>query len=116
MRAVCALFLCVTAMFFGAAEAWAYVIGPTAQAAVLAAANKFAAHEVHAWNQPNSSYTLGTCRVLHRRPWVAYTYGFELHGVPGECRGAVTVGVKRLANGNYRAQEITSKSLTQGPC
>jgi hypothetical protein len=103
-------------MLVGAAGARAYVIGPTAKSALLATANKFVAHEVHAWNQPNASYTLGTCRLLHRRPWVAYTCGFELHGIPGECRGVVTVGVKRLADGEYRAQEIISKNLTQGPC
>ena len=103
-------------MLLSAAEAWAYVYGPTPQAVALAATKKFAIHEVHAWNQPQVSYTVGTCRVLHRRPWLAYVCGFEIHGVPMYCHLAVTVGVKYLADRKYRGQEVGVRALDDSGC
>jgi hypothetical protein len=116
MRGFSVLVVCVLGLCFGAAGARAFVIGPTPQAAALAATKKFAIHEVKAWNQPGVSYTLGTCRVLHRRPWVAYGCAFELHGVPLYCHGLVTVGVRRLPDGTYRGQEINGKYLDEHGC
>jgi hypothetical protein len=116
VRAFTALLVVVAVALLSAAGAWAYVYGPTPQAVALAATTKFAMHEVHAWNQPQVSYTLGTCRVLHRRPWRAYVCGFELHGVPMYCHFAVTAGVKRLADGKYRGQEVRSRALDDSGC
>ena len=116
MRRLGALLVCVVVACVCAAAASAYVYGPTPQAVTLAATKKFAAHEVKVWNQPQVSYTLGTCHLLHRRPWLAYGCGFELHGVPLYCHGLVTVGVERLADGTYRGQEINGKYLDDSGC
>ena len=94
----------------------AYWYGTTPQAAALATTKNYAAHEVKAWNQPQVSYTVGTCRLLHRTPWVAYVCGFELHGVPLYCHGLVTVGVKRLAPHRFRGQELSGKYLDAHGC
>jgi hypothetical protein len=115
VRAFTAL-LIVVALASLAAGARASVYGPTPQAVALEATEKFAIHEVHAWNQPQVSYTLGTCRVLHRRPWLAYVCGFELHGVPMYCHFVVTVGVKHLADRRYRGQEVRSLALDDAGC
>jgi hypothetical protein len=116
VRALTVLLVVFAAAFFFAAGAWAYVYGPTPQAVALAATKRFATHEVHAWNQPQVSYTLGTCRVLHRRPWLAYVCGFEIHGVPMYCHFAVTVGVKHLADRKYRGQEVGARALDDSGC
>ncbi|HET7567822.1 MAG TPA: hypothetical protein VFJ91_07520 [Gaiellaceae bacterium] len=111
-----ALLLCALVAAVGAAAASASVIGPTPRAAALAATKKFAAHEVVAWTEPGVSYTLGACRLLHRRPWLGYACGFELHGVPDYCHGVLTVSVKRLANGTSRAQGVKSKYVDTHGC
>lgn len=90
----------------GASVASAYVIGRTPSAAALAAAKKAATHEVVAWNQPQVSYTLGSCHLLHRKPWLAYVCSWDLHGVPNYCHGQLTVAVRRLPDGMYRATGI----------
>ena len=116
VRGVGALLVCVVVLCVGAVAAFAYVYGPTPMAVALAATNKFAAHQVKAWNRPQVSYTLGTCRVLHRKPWLAYNCTFELHGVPLYCHGLVTVGVRRLADGKYRGQAVRSSFLDNRGC
>ena len=116
MRGVAALLLAVIGLCVGTTAALAYVYAPTAQAAALAATKRFAAHEVKAWNQPQVSYNLGTCHVLHHRPWLAYACTFELHGVSNYCHGVVTVGVKRLAERNFRGQEVSSKYVDDHGC
>jgi len=99
-----------------AAPASAFVIASTPQAAALAATKKFAIHEVVAWNRPGVAYILGTCHVLHRKPWLAYNCGFELHGVPSYCHGVLTVAVRRLAAGSYRAQGVKSTYVDDHGC
>lgn len=85
-----------------------YVIGATPLAAAFAAARKHAAHEVVAWNRPGVSYTMGACNVLHRRPYLAYTCGWQLHGVPDYCHGRLTVAVRRQADRQWRAAGVKS--------
>src|ERR1051325_1210735 len=81
-------------------SASAGVIGPTPKAAALAATEKYARHEVQAWNRPGASYTLETCRMLHRRPWLAWGCEWELHGTPPpECLLRLIVAVTRLSGG-----------------
>jgi hypothetical protein len=116
VRALAALLIVVAAALLCSAGAWAYVYGPTPQGVALAATKKFAMHQVHAWNQPQVSYTLGKCRVLHRRPWLAYVCGFELHGVSLYCHFAVTVGVKHLDDRKYRGQAVRSRTLDDSGC
>ncbi|MHB8468229.1 MAG: hypothetical protein ACYDCH_00505 [Gaiellaceae bacterium] len=92
------------------------VIEPTPQAAALAATQKFVLHDIHAWNRP-LRYTLGTCRVLFRRPWVAYGCQYRIHGLPSECLDLLTVAVKRLAGGRYRAEAVKWRDLpSSAPC
>ena len=76
VRCIAALIACLVVMSVETATAFAYVYGPTPQAVTLSATEKFAAHEVKAWNQPQVSYTLGTCHLVHRGPWLAYACGF----------------------------------------
>jgi hypothetical protein len=94
----------------------AAVIGPTAQTAALAVTKKFALHDIRAWNRPGTSYTLGTCHVLHRRPWVAYVCDYWLHGIPHLCHNLLTIAVKRLPDGNYRAEEVKWHNLRDATC
>ena len=99
-----------------APAALAGAIGPTPLAAALADTKKFAQHEVRAVNRPGVSYTVGTCTLLHRKPWLAYTCTWELHGTPGECVDRITVAVKRLASGMYLAGEVGTKIQTYKEC
>jgi len=105
----------VVAGVFGSVAA-AAVIGPTPQAAALADTKKFAEHEVHAWNRPSVTYTVGSCRLLHRRPWLAYSCDWKLHGIQGQCLTRITVAVKRLADGSYSAAEVDTKIITNSKC
>ena len=116
MLTLAALLVGVLAACVFAAGAWASVYEPTPQAAALAATEKLAKHEVKALLQPDVSYSLGTCRVLHREPWVAYVCGFELHGVPMYCHLAVTVAVKYVADHKYRGQEVGLRALDTSGC
>jgi hypothetical protein len=108
--AVCLLALAVTA------ETPAYVIGTTPLAAARAATEKHARHEVIAWNRPAVSYTMGTCRVMHRKPYLAYECGWELHGVPAYCQGRLVVSVRRLADGRWRAAGVKSFYIDTRGC
>ena len=87
-------------------NAVAGVIGPTPQAAAIAATKKFVLHDLKAWNRPGATYRLGTCRVLHRKPWVAYGCEYQVYGIPSECLNLLTLGVKRLPDGTYRAEAL----------
>lgn len=94
----------------------AYVVAPTARAAALAATKKFVEHDIRAWARP-ATYRLGTCRVLHRKPWLAYGCEYRVQGIPGECLNFVTVAVKRLPDGEYRGAEVGWHDLRdQQPC
>jgi hypothetical protein len=110
--AVCAIAACVVV----AEASGAYWYGATPLAAALATTEHYAAHEVKTANQPHVSYTVGTCRLLHRTPWVGYLCGYELHGVPLYCHGVVTVGVKRLAAHRFRGQELSGKYVDSHGC
>lgn len=61
-------------------------------------------------------YSLGSCHLLHRTPWVAYGCTFELHGVPLYCHGLVTVAVKRVASDEYRAGAVKSRYVDTHGC
>jgi hypothetical protein len=117
MRVVGALAICgLAACLLVARASSAYWYGTTARAAALTTTEHYAAHEVEAWNRPRVSYTVGTCRLLHRKPWLAYVCGFELHGVPLYCHGVVTVGVKRLAAHRFRGREVSGRYLDSHGC
>ena len=90
------------------------VIGPTPHAASLAATTRYAQHQVRAWNRPGVSYSIGSCRVLHRRPWLAWGCEWELHGAPqGECLERLILGVKRLPDGRYRAVALKDVEVVE---
>jgi hypothetical protein len=109
VKAAVALVLVVAAA--AAQPASGGVIRPTAPSAASAAAKKFVLHDIRAWNRAGISYTLLGCRVLHRRPWVAYGCRYEVHGIPSECLDLLTLGVKRLADGSYRAEALKWRDL-----
>jgi hypothetical protein len=94
----------------------AYVYAPTARAAALAATKKDAEADIRAWGGP-ATYKVGTCRVLHRKPWLAYGCEYRVHGIPTQCLNLVTVAVKRLTVGRYRAAVVKWHDLRdQPPC
>lgn len=105
MKAVVAFAMLVAAAA-AAMPASAGVIGPTAQAAATAATKKFVLHDIRVWNRRGISYTLLGCSVLHRRPWAAYGCRYRVRGIPNECLDLLTVGVKRLGGGTYRAEAL----------
>ena len=114
-RFVAVLVLCVLALAM-AAVASAYVIASTPLAAARMAAEKHAAHEVVAWNQPQVSYTMGSCRVLHRKPYLAYECGWKLHGVPDYCQGRLVVAVRKETAGRWRATGVKSFYIDNRGC
>jgi hypothetical protein len=59
------------------------------------------------------TYKLGSCALLHRRPWLAYRCAFTMFGRGLQCRLLLTLGVKREASGQYDA--ILLKSTAEGP-
>lgn len=115
-RRFCIVAVCSAAACITASAAFGYVIGHTPVAAALAATRKHAAHEVVAWNQPGVRYTLGSCHVLHRKPWLAYNCSYELHGVAPYCHGVLTVAVRRLPDRTWRAQGVKSNYTDNRGC
>ena len=106
---------CLLALAMSAAAA-AFVIASTPAAAARAATVKHAAHEVVAWNQPGVSYTMGTCRVLHRTPYLAYECGWKLHGVRDYCDGRLVVAVRKLPDGRWRGMGVKSFYIDDRGC
>jgi len=115
LRLLALLVLCVLPLTM-AAVASAYVIAATPLAAARVAAEKHAAHEVVAWNQPQVAYTMGTCRVLHRKPYLAYECGWKLHGVPDYCQGRLVVAVRKLPDSRWRATGVKSFYIDNRGC
>jgi hypothetical protein len=115
-RRVSAAFVTCLVAAATAGAATAYVIGATPLAAARAATEKHAAHEVVAWNRPGVSYTMGTCHVLHRKPYLAYECGWKLHGVPDYCQGRLDVAVRKLADNRWRAAGIKSFYIDDHGC
>jgi hypothetical protein len=114
VRGVAALLLCLLCVIVtDVPGASAGVIGATPQAAARKATDKWGRRQVRAWNRPGASYTLGTCRIVHRRPWLAYGCAIRLHGMGtlDQCLLFVITGVKRLAVGTYRAEAVKIKQL-----
>lgn len=114
-RLLAGFFVCAVALTT-AAVASAYVIAATPLAAARAATEKHAAHEVVAWNRPGVSYTMGTCRVLHRKPYLAYECGWKLHGVPDYCQGRLVAAVRKLPDSRWRAAGVRSFYIDNRGC
>ena len=114
-RPVALLLVCVLAAAT-AAVASASVIGATPLAAARAATEKHAAQDVVAWNRPGAYYTMGTCRVLHRKPYLAYECGWKLHGVPAYCRGRLVAAVRKLPDGRWSATGVKSFYIDDRGC
>jgi hypothetical protein len=92
----------------------AYVAAPTAQAAARAATKKFVEHDLR--GRP-ATYKLGTCRVLHRKPWLAYGCEYRVYGLLDQCLNIVIVAVRRQPDGQYRGTEVGWHDLRdQAPC
>jgi len=67
------------------------------------------AHEERLGNQPQVSVPLGTCQLLHRRPWLANNCGFELHGVPAVLPRRRHGGDQAPCERDYRGRKVRSK-------
>ena len=98
------------------------VIGATPRAAALAATAKYAAHEIQVFypNHPGLTYKLGNCKLLFRRPWVAWGCAYETGvlgpqaGAPRECV-VLKLALKRLPEANYRATVAGIVRITHSP-
>lgn len=86
-----------------ASEGWVTASADTGRTAVTAAharTDRFAKREA---SLHRTTYTLGVCRLLHRRPWLGYRCEYTIHGLGDQCHDFVTVAVKRLPSGEYNA-------------
>ena len=122
-RAACAAFGSLGLLLCASPASAGSVIGATPRAAALAATAKYAAHEIQVFhpNYPGLTYKLGNCKLLFRRPWVAWGCAYETGalgpevGAPRECV-VLKLALKRLLEANYRATvagivRITHSSL-----
>jgi hypothetical protein len=82
-------------------------IGPTPVAAAKARTIRYAEREAKSYGG-TVTYTMGSCSLLHRRPWVAYLCHFTMYGRGLQCHVTLTLGVRKLAAGEYDARQITS--------
>lgn len=111
MRGVAALVACMSAVCLVAADANAYIVGPSPRAAAFAATKSYAEKQVRAWNSPSVTYSLGKCGIVHRRPWLAWGCQMQLHGTTQpDCVFRLILSVRRLPDRRYRA---TAVKLTQ---
>ena len=88
--------------------------GHTAIAAARARTNRYAEREatIH-----HTMYALGSCKLLHRKPWLAYNCSYVIHGLADQCRDVLTVAVVRQKNGVYSATaKKWSSSAVGAPC
>lgn len=107
MRGVAVLVACMSVMCLAVAEASAFVVGPTPRAAALAATKHYAEKQVRAWNRPGVTYSLGKCRIVHRKPWLAWGCEMQLHGTTQpDCLYRLILGVRRLPDRDYRATAV----------
>ena len=91
------------------------VIGPNPRAAAQASTKKYVLHLLsQVGGNPNwagVTYQLLPCRLLHRKPWLAYACEYKLDGAPGDCDAEITAGIRRLSDGSYKASAIKWRSL-----
>jgi hypothetical protein len=92
-------------------------LGRTPLAAAKARTARAAQHESGSYGSA-ATYKLGSCTLLHRRPWLGYRCGYTIFGRGLQCHILLTLGVKRTASGQYDA--IALKSSADGavgaPC
>lgn len=87
-------------------------VGRTPLAAARARTDRAARREAASYGGA-ATYKLGSCALLHRRPWVAYRCGYTMFGRGLQCHLVLTLGVRRTASGLYNA--ILLKTLAEGP-
>ena len=94
------------------------VTGATARAAALAATEKYAAHEIQVFhpNDPGLTYKPGNCKLLFRRPWVAWGCEYQTDRSPLDCV-VLKLALKRLSDANYQATVAGLVRITHSsPC
>jgi hypothetical protein len=96
----------------GAATVARADLGKTPIAAALARTDRWLHHEAGGYGGA-ATYKLGTCKLLHRRPWLAYTCTGAIYGRGLVCHITVTLAVRKLAPDSYNA--INVKSYADGP-
>jgi hypothetical protein len=87
-------------------------LGKTPIAAAFARTDRWLHHEAGGYGGA-ATYKLGTCKLLHRRPWLAYTCTGALFGRGLVCHITVTLAVRKVARDSYNA--ISVKSYADGP-
>jgi hypothetical protein len=87
-------------------------LGKTAVAAARARTDRWLHHEAATYGGA-ARYKLGSCRVLHRRPWLAYDCTGAIYGRGLVCHITVTLAVRKVAPDSYNA--INVRSSADGP-
>jgi hypothetical protein len=87
-------------------------LGKTPVAAALARTDRWLQHEAGGYGGA-ATYKLGTCKLLHRRPWLAYTCTGAIYGRGKACHITLTLAVRKVAPDWYNA--INVKSYADGP-
>jgi hypothetical protein len=75
-------------------------LGKTPIAAALARTDRWLHHEAGGYGGA-ATYKIRTCKLLHRRPWLAYTCTGAIYGRGLVCHITVTVAVRKLAPDSY---------------
>ena len=106
--------LIVGAFAAGTLEAASADLGQTPIRAALARTNRFANREA---SLHSTTYTLGTCLLLHKKPWLGYRCSYTIHRLGDQCHDSLTVAVRRTANREYDATAVKWYGSGQGaPC
>jgi hypothetical protein len=87
-------------------------LGRTALAAAKARTERAAQRESGSYGGA-TTYKVGSCALLHRRPWLGYRCGYTIFGRGLQCHIVLTLGVKRTPSGEYNA--INVKTTAYGP-
>jgi hypothetical protein len=82
-------------------------LGKTPVAAALARTDRWLRREAGSYGGA-ATYKLGSCSLLHRRPWVAYNCTGAIYGRGEVCHIVVTLGVRKVAAGEYNAINVAS--------
>jgi hypothetical protein len=108
------VFVMASMLLVGAVEIASADVGRTPVRAALARTDRYASHEA---KSRNTTYTLGSCVLLHRRPWLGYRCSYTIHGLSDQCHDFVTVAVRKTASNEYNAVAVKwYGSGLGGPC
>jgi hypothetical protein len=114
-RSTIAMLFVMSSLFLvGTADISLADVGRTPVRAALARTDRFASREA---KLRNTTYTLGSCVLLHRKPWLGYRCSYTIHGLSDQCHDFVTVAVRSTASNEYNAVAVKWFGSGRGaPC